>query len=72
MGIHKRVSEEYGEPSWSKYHEELARLTKPHLSKGPLIAKNCGHIIHKDNPRLVADEVRELLDKLSRDEGSRI
>ncbi|KAG4421183.1 hypothetical protein IFR04_005703 [Cadophora malorum] len=72
LGIPKNVSEVYGEPFWKEYHEGLTRLTKPQIRTGLIVAKGCGHLIHKDDPRLVAGEIRGLLDKLSRDEGSRI
>ena len=72
MGIPKSVSMTYAEPIWNEYCEGLTRLTKPQLRKGLVVAKGCGHLIHKDDPNLVASELRGLLDKLSRDEGSRI
>jgi hypothetical protein len=46
---------------------------KSHLSKGPFEAKGSGHIIQRDDPKLVARELVEILDKLSLQEtGSRI
>ncbi|KAG4442406.1 hypothetical protein IFR05_002108 [Cadophora sp. M221] len=72
LGIPKNVSEVYGEPVWTEYSEGLTRLTKPQIRKGLVFAKGSGHLIHRDDPRLVASELRGLLDKLSRDEGSRI
>jgi hypothetical protein len=55
----------YFDPAWHQYNLGLAKLTRPELSKGPLMAKGCGHLIHKDKLGLVADEMSELLDKLS-------
>jgi hypothetical protein len=62
----------YLDPFWHRYHLGLAQLTKPHLSKGPIEAKGGGHLIQKDVPQLVADELREMLDKLTQDEANRI
>ncbi|KAL2064329.1 hypothetical protein VTL71DRAFT_4823 [Oculimacula yallundae] len=72
LGIPKRVSEVYGEPAYTEYSEGLTRLAKPHIRKELIFAKGSGHLIYKDDPRLVASELRGLLDKLSRDEGTRI
>ena len=66
------MTETYFDPAWHLYNEGLAKITEPPLSKGPIVAKGCGHLIVKDDPQLVADELTELLDKLSLDEASRI
>ena len=55
----------YFDTCWHEYNLGLAKLTKPHLSKGPFEAKGSGHIIHMDDPKLVARELVEILDKLT-------
>lgn len=57
----------YFDPAWHHYHEGLAQITVPESSKGPVMAKGCGHFIQRDNPQLVADEVLEVIKKLSHD-----
>jgi len=55
----------YWDPCWHEYNLGLVKLTKPHLGKGPFEAKGSRHIIQKDDPRLVAQELVEILGKLS-------
>jgi hypothetical protein len=62
----------YFDPAWHRYNEGIAKITSRELSKGPVEAKGCGHLIHKDNPELVANEISELLDKLRQDQASHI
>ncbi|CZT07260.1 hypothetical protein WAI453_012968 [Rhynchosporium graminicola] len=72
LGIPKRVLDVYGEPAYTEYCEGLTRLTHPQIRKELVFAKGSGHRVYKDDPRLVASELRGILDNLSRDEGSRI
>ncbi|KAE8454180.1 hypothetical protein EG329_005105 [Mollisiaceae sp. DMI_Dod_QoI] len=53
------MTQVYFEPQWHEYHKGLARLTKQHLSKGPISKKGTGHLVHKDNPQFVAEEIIE-------------
>ena len=65
VGLAQIMTRIYFDPAWHSYHEGLAQITSPELSKGPIIAKGCGHLIQRDNPQLVANEVSEVIKKLS-------
>jgi hypothetical protein len=54
----------YNSPKWFQYLERLAKLVPPHLRKGPIVAKESGHFIPLEQPRLVAVELQELIKKL--------
>ncbi|CAD0084939.1 unnamed protein product, partial [Aureobasidium vineae] len=54
----------YINPVWHEYNKELATLTDSGKSKGPIIAKGCGHFIQRDDPAFVATEVCDLLQRL--------
>ncbi|KAI1293328.1 Alpha/Beta hydrolase protein [Xylaria venustula] len=47
------ISMNYTNPIWNRYNEGLTRLTSPEKSSGPIIAKDCGHFIQKDDPNFV-------------------
>ncbi|KIM94823.1 hypothetical protein OIDMADRAFT_171633 [Oidiodendron maius Zn] len=64
LGLAQIMTRAYFDPAWHCYNEGLAKLTTPNLSKGPIIAKGCGHLIQKDNPQFVANEVLEVVKKL--------
>ncbi|TVY32350.1 hypothetical protein LSUB1_G008618 [Lachnellula subtilissima] len=72
VGLAQIMTRTYFDPAWHLYHEGLARITSPELSKGPIIAKGCGHLIQRDNPQLVANEVLEVINKLRNDKQSRL
>jgi hypothetical protein len=44
----------------------LARLTTDGRFRGPIIAKNSGHFIALESPKIVADELAKLLDRAGR------
>ncbi|BCS21859.1 alpha/beta fold hydrolase [Aspergillus puulaauensis] len=54
----------YMNPYWQRFNEGLAKITEPERSKGPLQAPGSGHFVQKDNPGLVEDELREILEKI--------
>lgn len=54
----------YNSPSWFCYLEKLANLVPPHLRTGPIVAKGSGHFIPLEQPKLVAAELKELIEKL--------
>jgi hypothetical protein len=58
------MTRKYFDPAWQRYNEGLVKITSPKSSKGPVIAKGCGHLIQRDNPQLVVEEVLEILEKL--------
>ncbi|RAH40221.1 alpha/beta hydrolase [Aspergillus brunneoviolaceus CBS 621.78] len=62
-GAPPRLTQLYLNPYWHRFNEGLARLTDAERSKGPLQAPGAGHFVQKDNPALVADGLREMLDK---------
>ena len=59
---------EYINPVWHEYNEGLALLTDREKSKGPIIAKGCGHFIQRDDSEFVASEICEMLQRLEEHE----
>ncbi|PYH42443.1 alpha/beta fold hydrolase [Aspergillus saccharolyticus JOP 1030-1] len=64
-GAPPRLTEVYMNPYWHRFNEGLAQLTEPERSKGPLQAPGAGHFIQKDNPDIVCNEIREILERIS-------
>ena len=64
MGTPLGLSMMYMNPAWHKYNQGLVRITDREKSKGPMIAKGCGHFIQRDDPDLVINETLELVDKV--------
>ncbi len=60
----------YFDPCWHEYNKGLVKITKSHLSKGPFEAKGSGHLIHRDDPKLVARELAEILHRLGLQENA--
>ena len=54
----------YLNPMWHEYNQGLTKITDKGCSKGPLIAKGCGHFIQKDDPQFVILLLAELLDNV--------
>jgi hypothetical protein len=68
MAIPKAVTNAYMNPAWHAYNQGLTRLTaRQDIPTEPIIAEGCGHVIQKDSPRFVANEIRTLLDRLCAD-----
>lgn len=63
-GAPRLLTRVYMNPYWQRFNEGLAKITEPERSKGPLQASGSGHFIQKDNPGLVADELREILESI--------
>ncbi|KAI3327750.1 hypothetical protein HD806DRAFT_483808 [Xylariaceae sp. AK1471] len=61
------ISMNYTNPTWHRYNEGLAKLTSPSKVSGPIIAKDCGHFIQRDNPELVAELACEMLGNIVKD-----
>jgi pimeloyl-ACP methyl ester carboxylesterase len=55
---------EYVNPVWHEYNQRLASLTDREKSKGPVVAKGCGHFIQRDDPEFVATKICDLLQRL--------
>ncbi|KUJ13241.1 uncharacterized protein LY89DRAFT_753800 [Mollisia scopiformis] len=72
VGLPTIMTKTYFDPAWHQYHIGLAQITSPEMSKGPIIAAGCGHLIQRDNPKLVASEIVEILGKLGQDTQSRL
>lgn len=51
-------------PVWNEYNQGLALLTSREKSKGPIIAKGCGHFIQRDDPVFVATEICDMLQRM--------
>ncbi|OCL05196.1 hypothetical protein AOQ84DRAFT_323261, partial [Glonium stellatum] len=54
----------YTNPCWQKYNEGLVHITSAELSKGPIIAKGCGHFIQTDDSAFVATQVYDMLERM--------
>ncbi|KAH0367887.1 alpha/beta-hydrolase, partial [Aureobasidium melanogenum] len=63
FGVSQALVNKYVNPIWREYNKELATLTS--RSKGPIVAKGCGHFIQKDDPDFVASEVCDMLQRLT-------
>lgn len=61
LGTPIAITENYANPNWHHYNEELAKITDSGRSKGPIQAERCGHFIQRDDPDFVVREVVELL-----------
>lgn len=72
MGLPEILSTRYFDPLWQKYNIGLTKITEPQLSKGPIEAKGCNHLIQKDGPEFVANEIIDMLAKLRHAESSRL
>lgn len=55
------ISMHYTNPVWHLYNEGLTKLTDAEKASGPIIAKDCGHFIQRDNPVFVSKLVYEML-----------
>ncbi|KAI0392556.1 Alpha/Beta hydrolase protein [Xylariaceae sp. FL0594] len=61
------ITMNYLNPAWHRYNEDLTKLTDTGKASGPIIAKDCGHFIQKDNPVFVAELASKLLGDVVRD-----
>ncbi|KAI0399202.1 Alpha/Beta hydrolase protein [Xylaria palmicola] len=61
------ISMNYTNPVWHHYNQGLTRLTRPEQASGPIIAKDCGHFIQKDDPMFVAGLAYGMLVSLAKD-----
>ncbi|PYH63852.1 alpha/beta hydrolase [Aspergillus vadensis CBS 113365] len=59
-----RVFEVYVTPFWERYHRGLLGITDEERGRGPLVAEGAGHVVQLGNPGFVAEELRQLLDKV--------
>ncbi|KAI8630691.1 Alpha/Beta hydrolase protein [Xylariaceae sp. FL1651] len=61
------ISMNYTNPTWHRYNEGLTKLTSPERASGPIIAKNCGHFVQRDDPALVAELAYQMLERVAKD-----
>ena len=54
----------YMNPYWQKYNEGLVHITAAKLTKGPVIAKGCGHFIQTDDPAFVVAQICDMLERI--------
>ncbi|KAH0342877.1 alpha/beta-hydrolase, partial [Aureobasidium melanogenum] len=66
FGVSPALVNKYINPVWREYNKELATLTSSDRSKGPVVAKGCGHFIQRDDPGFVASEVCDMLQRLAK------
>ncbi|KAI1341734.1 Alpha/Beta hydrolase protein [Xylariaceae sp. FL0016] len=59
------ISEHYTNPAWRDYNEGLMKITKLDRAKGPVIAKDCGHFVQRDDPVFVANLACDMVDTLA-------
>ena len=64
MGTPVGLSMMYMNPIWHKYNQGLVHITDREKSKGPVVAKGCGHFIQRDDPDFVVRETLELVEKV--------
>ncbi|KEQ72821.1 hypothetical protein M436DRAFT_72996 [Aureobasidium namibiae CBS 147.97] len=64
FNVRKELVTDYVQPVWDEYNKQLSLLTSAERSKGPIVAKGCGHFIQRDDPQFVAREICEMLQKL--------
>ncbi|KAI1820542.1 Alpha/Beta hydrolase protein [Xylaria intraflava] len=62
------ISMNYTNPTWHRYNEGLAKLTSPDKATGPIIAKNCGHFVQRDDPVAVSKLACALLENIATDQ----
>ena len=67
-GTPRGLNEKFMQPVWDEYNAGLLKLGDPDRTKGVVIAKGAGHFIQRDNPTFVAEEVRELIEKVLGDD----
>jgi len=61
------ISMNYTNPVWHRYNEGLTKLTDQEKASGPIIAKDCGHFVQRDNPVFVAELACKLLRNIVKD-----
>ncbi|KAI0856330.1 Alpha/Beta hydrolase protein [Xylaria cubensis] len=61
------ITMNYTNPTWHRYNQGLTKLTSPEKASGPVIAKDCGHFIQRDNPMFVADLAYSMLENIAKD-----
>ena len=61
------LTEKYIEPAWQEYNKLLLELDgQPKEQKAEVVvAKGAGHFVQRDNPRCVADQIWEIVGKIS-------
>ena len=64
MGTPIGLSMMFMNPTWHKYNQGLVHITDREKSKGPIVAKGCGHFIQRDDPDFVIKETLDLVDKV--------
>lgn len=64
MGMPIGLSMMFMNPTWHKYNQGLVHITDREKSKGPIVAKGCGHFIQRDDPDFVIKETLDLVDKV--------
>ena len=64
MGTPIGLSMEFMNPTWHRYNQGLVHITDREKSKGPIVAKDCGHFIQRDDPDFVIRETLDLVDKV--------
>ncbi|KAI0472220.1 Alpha/Beta hydrolase protein [Xylaria cf. heliscus] len=61
------ISMNYTNPTWHHYNQGLTRLTSQEKASGPIIAKDCGHFIQRDDPMFVANLAYSMLENIVKD-----
>lgn len=64
MGTPIGLSMRYMNPIWHRYNQGLVQITDREKSKGPILAKGCGHFIQRDDPHFVIRETLDLVDNV--------
>ncbi|KAH0007378.1 alpha/beta-hydrolase, partial [Aureobasidium melanogenum] len=69
FGVSPGLVHKYINSVWHNYNKELATLTSSNKSKGPVVAKGCGHFIQRDDSEFVAAEARNLTSSMATEEA---
>ena len=64
MGTPVSLSMKYTNPLWHRHNQGLLHITDPQVALGPIVAKNCGHFVQRDDPSFVTDQLLSLLRRL--------
>ena len=70
QGAPKGLNLRFMQPFWHAYNDGLCKLTGERRVKGVVIAEGAGHFVQRDNPRMVAQEIKEVVYKMINEAGA--
>jgi len=64
-GIPRGLNDKYLEPVWAAYNRGLLQLTQdPARARGVVVAHGAGHLVQRDNPSVVVEEIMYLVERI--------